>query len=465
MGRKSRLTEGSCLYCRKRRLRCDLERPLCSRCREDKQDCDYGTKVQLKWVGGMAARGRLATRASKTSPIHHHLEEVSCLAITPQPTSPALEDKDLIAYFNGAVLPRFQIDDRLVHLDFDAVIQDDTLQQAVLAVAEAHYAQNSKLASTELGGVREKARYRAIESFRHLLDTDIVQENTAQQLFTINVLLCMLDGVIEPSNKYNASICHLRGGFAILSRWKNTCARMLSQGGMQAHLLSVFTTMDLVHALLKGEKPFFDSVTWLMFANTPTWFGSLSSHNPFLTILKAYSEIACLGNIIHDSGRSNASLQIVERCLPNIMTSFVLPARKDSMPLGEDPGNHDWDTFCHVYRICGLIYIERALRLKDIDDDAVQAQVRRGVEMLIDNVLPGMMSHCLVFPVLIIGSHCMHSQDRRAVLEVLSPTCSYLSFGSLCLMESFLQRHWSNPDLQGTWWECFESISETAFLF
>lgn len=413
----------------------------------------------------MAARGRLATPASKTPPSLDDIEPMPSLAITPQPTSPALEDADLIAYFNGAVLPRFQIDDKLVHLDFDAVVQDDTLQQAILAVAEAHYAQNSKLPTTQLAGVRKRARFRAIESFRQLLDTGILQESTAQQLFTINVLLCMLDGVIEPTSEYNASICHLRGGFAILSRWKNTCVRMLIQGGMQAHLLSVFTTMDLFHAILKGEKPFFDSVTWLMFANTPTWFGSLPSHDSFLAILKAYSEAACLGNIVFDSTKSDASLQIVERCLPNVTANFALPLRVERQTPVSEHSEYAWETFCSVYRICGLIYVERALRLKDINDDAVQSHVRRGVEMLIDNVLPGMMSHCLVFPVLVIGSHSIHSQDRRAVLEVLSPTSSYLSFGSLCLMETFLQQHWSCLDLQSTWWASFESISETAFLF
>lgn len=464
MVRRNRLTEGSCLYCRKRRLRCDLGQPRCSRCRESDQECQYGTNIQLKWVGGMAARGRFAAPDFKKSPSPLETEAIPGPQLSPQPNSPALQDTDLIAYFNGAVLPRFQIDDRLVHLDFDAVIQDETLQQAILAVAEAHYTQNSKLSSTELVGTRKKARHRAIESFRHLLDTDIVQESTAQQLFTINVLLCMLDGVIEPSREYNASICHLRGGFAILSRWKNTSARMLVQGGMQAHLLSIFTTMDLVHALLKGDKPFFESVTWLMFADTPTWFGCLPSDDPFLAILKAYSEVACLGHTVHESVNGDNTLRIVERCLPNILSSFKPLNRQCKLSEG-NMHDQNWNTFCSVYRICGLIYIERALRLKNIDDDTVQAQVRSGVEILIDNVLPGMMSHCLVFPVLVIGSHCIHSQDRRAVLEILSPTSSYLSFGSLCLMESFLQQHWANLNLVTTWWECFESISDTAFLF
>lgn len=465
MGRKSRLTDGSCLYCRKRRLRCDLGHPQCSRCRENDQECNYGTKVQLKWVGGMAARGRLATPASKIILRPHDSDQKLGLAITPQLRSPIPDNPDLITYFGSAVLPRFQIDDRLVKLDFDAVIQDQTLQQAILAVAEAHYALNSKSISTEVVLLRKKARFRAIESFRHLLDTEVFQESNAQQLFTINVLLCMLDGVIEPSDECNASICHLRGGFAILSKWRNTCAKMLVHGGMQAHLVSVFATMDLVHALLKGEKPFFESVTWLMFANTPTWFGSLTSGDPFLAILKAYSEVACLGHIIHNSANTKDSQKLVERCLPSIAPFFKVSHQDVSDLLDAATSERYWTIFCLVYRICGLVYVERALRSKHIDDATVQSHARQGVEILAGNILPGMMSHCLVFPVLVIGSHCIHSQDRRAVLEALSPTCSFLSFGNLLLMQNFLRRHWSDLDVQATWWDCFESISDTAFLF
>lgn len=379
--------------------------------------------------------------------------------------SPALEDTDLIAYFNDAVLPRFQIYEKMVQLDFNAVIQDQTLQQAILAVAKAHYALNSKIVNSDIVLVRRRARHSAIESFRHLLEAEISHESTAQQLFTINVLLCMLDGVIEPSDENNASVCHLRGGFAILSRWGNTCRRMLVEGGMHAHLLSVFTTMDLIHALLKGERPFFQPVTWLMFANTPTWFGSLVPDDPFLSILKAYSELACLGSIIHDSVPHEEGLQIVNRCLPSIESTFKLPLSTSSLTFADEITSTYWTIFCSMYQMCGIIYIERALRLKSIDDEAVQLAVRRGVEMLVDNVLPGMMSHCLVFPVLVIGSHCIHSQDRRAVLEALSSTSSYLSFGSIHMMTDFLRKLWNNLEMHTVWWDCFEPISGTAFLF
>lgn len=465
MRRKSRLTEGGCLFCRKRRLRCDLGRPTCFRCQESNHDCVYGAKVQLKWVGGIAARGRLAASSNQISPLKESNSSPRTSANT-LTISPVLEDTDLIAYFDNAVLPRFQICDGSVQLDLDAVMQDRALQQAVLAIARAHFVTNSKVVNSDVVLIRTRARHTAIESFRRLLVAGMFQEGAAQQLFMINVLLCMLDGIIAPPDESNASMCHLRGGFAILSRWGDTCARILAHGGMQAHLLSVFTTIDLNHAMLKGEKPFFQPVAWLMFANTPTWFGMLSPEDLFLTILKSYSEAACLGHVVYASGLSQDSIGIVERCLSNIERTFKLPKSNVALlPLVTDSRIATWAVFCSFYQLCGTIYVERALRLRSIDSEVVQSAVRQGVEMLRDQILPGMMSHCLIFPVLVFGSHCIRSQDRHAVFEALSPTSSYLSFGSLHLMTAFLQRLWDNLDTQATWWECFESISETAFLF
>lgn len=464
MGRKCRLTEGGCLYCRKRRLRCNLDRPRCLHCQNSHQDCIYGTKVQLRWVGGMAARGRLATSSSPVVPMAKEDRKLT-LPINPFVNSSALEDPHLIAYFDDAVLPRFQIYDGLVQLDFNAVTQDQTLQQAILAISKAHFALNSKVVSSDITLIRAKARHSALESFRHLLGVGIFQESTAQQLFVINVLLCMLDGIIAPCDKSNASMCHLRGGFAILSRWKDVCARILVDGGMQAHLLSIFTTIDLNHALLKGGKPFFEPVTWLMFANTPTWFGSLLPDDQFLTILKAYAEAAYLGHIIHVSEHPQDSLRVIERCLTSLERIFKLPNLTTSSPGESKSKVGSWTTFCSFYQLCGTIYLERALRLKSIDSEPVQAAVRHGVAMLTDETLPGMMSHCLIFPVLVFGTHCIRSQDQHAVLEALSPTSSYLSFGSLQLMTKFLQHRWNEPNMHATWWECFESISETTFLF
>jgi hypothetical protein len=61
----------------------------------------------------------------------------------------------------------------------------------------------------------------------------------------------------------------------------------------------------------------------------------------------------------------------------------------------------------------------------------------------------------------------MHTQDRRAILEAISPSKDYLSFGNLQIMTELLQNMWSKPgpDMQANWWECFQPVAEKVFLF
>ena len=366
----------------------------------------------------------------------------------------------MILYFVNAVLPRFQIPDEPIHVDYEAFLQDETLQQAIVAVSQAHYALHSKVDIFDVTLLRKRAKQTAIEGFRRCLEQGVQTEPSAQRLFAINILLCILDGMIQPAEDLNASVCHLRGGFAILEQWANTPMRMLLQNGLQAHLLSIYTTMDLVHALLSGDKPFFESMIWKMFADAQTWFGRLATGDRFLEILVAFSEMAALGNIVR-MNLPHDSRNLIARCLDPIESIFA----ETRTPPADERSSSPWTLFCSIYQICGFIYLQRALRLLPMDDDLVQRATRRGVELLIDYRLPKMMRHCVIFPMLVIGSHCKLAQDRKAVLDSLSNSNSYLSFGNMTLMDTFLKTTWAPDNEPLNWWETFASVSQKAFLF
>ena len=460
--RRSRVVEGSCWFCRRRRLKCDLGRPCCAQCLDKEQTCSYSSIPPIRWIGGAASRGRLAEARSPKSPT-----SPDSILISPSTTHP-LDKGEVILYFANTVLPRFQIPDEPIHLDFDIVLQDEALQQTVAAVSQAHYALHSKVDVYDIAIIRKRAGQSAIEGFRKCLARGVQSESSAQRLFAINILLCVLDGMIEPSEELNASTCHLRGGFAILDQWTNTPTRMLLQDGLQAHLLSIYATMDLVHALLSGDKPFFESMIWKMFADVQTWFGRLQTGDRFLEILAAFTDMAALGNLMCNNPPTQ-SVSLVEKCLPPIENIFVPSLGQDfrhRRPSGDLDTNYSpWDLFCSIYEICGFIYLQRALRMRSVEEEVIQAATRRGVEKLMDDKLPPMMRHCVVFPMLVIGSHCTLAQDRKTILDVLSPSTSYLSFGNMQMMAEFLKTVWSREDAQETWWHCFASVSQKAFLF
>lgn len=389
-------------------------------------------------------------RPTQTSPLARRRSPAS---LSPTPALKPLDSYSLFKYFSTAVLPRFQVLDEHIPVELHIVKKDEPLQQAILAIARAHH---SFLSKCNLGGtamIRSKARLAAINGFRKQLECGVVSDNAAQDLFTINVLLCMLDGMIEPERDLNASMFHLKGGYAMLNRWPSTVSNMLQENGFRAHLLSVFVTMDLVHAFLSGDKPYFDSSIWKMFDGIQAWWGRLQKTNMFLKMLNAHSQMAVLGYILKTGCESSGSL--FGQHLPVVESLLSAPV---------DCGKTEWEAFCHFYLISGSIYFHRVLKQRSIEDEIVQDITRRGVSLLVETVLPGMMSHCVVLPMLVIGSHCITDHDRQVVREALSPSLHYLSFGNMPVMADFLRATWKKHDMNASWFELFHDVCRTCMF-
>ncbi|EME82204.1 uncharacterized protein MYCFIDRAFT_83546 [Pseudocercospora fijiensis CIRAD86] len=526
--KRQRITQGSCWCCKKRRVKCDLVRPTCGRCESTAQVCGYGA-APFKWVGGMALRGKNAPanapeiynfsplitaaaatdtdssghgRASDVGPSspappananatgnngngngngngHGHgthdrrpsdattvHDDIDLLSPAPTlsivPSTPPLDESCLMPYFANAVLPRFLLGDGILAVDYAMIAKDESLQQAVLAISRAHYNYQAKCGANDSALVRNSSRQVAITSFRKRLQVGTSGDDSAKELFANNVLLCMLDGMIQPSTELNASSMHLKGGFAMLNRWSCTITNMLLEGGLQSHLLSVFVTMDLGSSLLTGRKPYFEPILFHMFANTQAWWGYLPTGDRFLTLLRTLNEMAALGAVVFAHLPSGDGAFLAEKCFPPLTAVLEAPLPVHSLD-GIDYRN--WVTFCALWEACSSIYFYRALEQRTVDDELVQAHARKGVSTLIDALLPGMLQHCLVLPMLVIGAHCIHSQDRKAIVDALSPTVSYLAFGNLPLMVDFLKGSWEKSDFHSTWWETFHDISDRVFLF
>jgi len=142
---RSRVIEGSCWTCRKRRIKCDLRKPSCTRCLDGGQTCSYRTSPPVKWVGGAATRGRLA---GPHSPISSGLASVAL------PASQPLENSEVILYFANEVITCLQIQEKPINLDFGNFLQDEPLRQTIIAVSQAHYALHSKISVYDIAVIQ-----------------------------------------------------------------------------------------------------------------------------------------------------------------------------------------------------------------------------------------------------------------------------------------------------------------------
>lgn len=177
-------------------------------------------------------------------------------------------------YFEKELLPRFNISNVLTPLDLNILSKDPVLLQSVVAVANAHAAYRSANESS-LSMSRIQDRNDALKLFRKHLMGQLTNKTTAS-LFIANVLLCILDGIVEPLTEPSAISAHLVGGKAILKQWTSMRDILHLKSELPVLMLSIFATMDLTHAMLIGDDPFFDASSWSDFGDCTAWLVSPS---------------------------------------------------------------------------------------------------------------------------------------------------------------------------------------------
>ncbi|KUL86511.1 hypothetical protein ZTR_04211 [Talaromyces verruculosus] len=414
---------------------------------------------------------------------------------------------ELMLYFEHIVIDRFNLSTEPVLVDLVAVNNYPALRYSVTAVANAHQQLTYCPGLQDAFLSKRTARLKAIYNFRTQLENPTHHKKSRRalplDLFIANVLLCILDGVIDPNDESAACHVHYRGGRAILSQWKlHQQLLQRHKRGLPALMLSCFATMDLTYSLLTGEEQYFRDTTWAHFAGSDGWWGVLPPCDPFLDIMRILSRLAHLGHVVHSGGDTALfsdeleALTMVLRGYATLTDGLELlsplqqndlfalkTSRNTQTPLAPhlllpmsscEPQldfDESWTVFCNAYRLAGLIYIYRVFHRLDVSHPLVQQATSYGLRAICDSRLKGKLAHCLLFPALVIGAHCQTAQQQKANLSAMQSTAAFLNFGSLRVMETFLQGLWArSPSFEEegeseSWWECFKPIAEKTFLF
>ncbi|KAL1900952.1 hypothetical protein Sste5346_002013 [Sporothrix stenoceras] len=536
--RRIRTVEGSCWRCKDRRIKCDLTYPVCERCTDAGQVCEYG-RLRLRWAqpatttttvitttathgirrkSSSDARSQRSLRPSSSSA---SMSSFSVTATTsaysaaalaaslPRQPSIILDSEYYMLYFENDFIPRFHLLDKSLHIDLIGLLQNPLLLHSATAVASAHHTLSKGGGSLGADAILSTTWFRteAIKELRQSLlahtsmttswniDMDATTDpRSPSRLFTANALLCILDGMIEPSPDSVAAREHLRGGRAILDAWDGKTELFSAKSGVSMLMLSIFCSMDLTHALLSGDRPYFAAAEWRQFAGAACWWGVLSENDPFLQIQSVSSRLAQLGHHVQqrpDSLVSVSELLALQLALertrqvpipqavvpppaspasPTSSFLFSSPSPQPSSPIDETPCGDDsseaWAVFCSAYQHTALLYLYRVLCKEPVEHPVIQQIVAEGVAAIAHPALKGKLGHCVLFPALVIGCHCLDPVQRRQIRQVVLTSASYLAFGCVKTIDAFLQATWeTDPSLQKSWWDCFEPISQTGFFF
>lgn len=466
--KRVRVAEGSCWPCKDRRVLCDLAKPACAKCVRTGQECAYG-KVRLKW--GRSGSSRTASASAPS------------LALTTTVLSP-LDDVGewQLSYFEGEILPLFSLSDGC-RPGATWAAANPSLRQAVVAVANAHRLIKQHTSTVSYLQESVDARGIAIKSMREQLRAGFSGARS-NQTFLVNVLLCILDGMVEPHA--NAASSHLQGGIAILNSSKDPKGTVVGQRGIRPLLYSVFATMDLSSAIISGQAPHFDFDWWRSFSGKEAWWNGLDNDRHLLTVMGSMSRMATLGH----SFRTTLSLPPIEelRDIQSFLASTAQPEVKEESPdtpstsgtpstLGspstlalsfssEDSAAVNADRiFVSAYRAAAKLYLHRALCSLPLDASSVQESIDEGLAAFAAESQLGKLGHCLIFPALIVGAHCRDPVQQAVILQSLQGSMSFLSFGSVSMIINFLHDVFALDELPEKWWDLFAPIAGCAFFF
>jgi hypothetical protein len=367
-----------------------------------------------------------------------------------------------ILYFENELLPRFNLSNTVPRVDLKQLSEDPILLQSIVAVANAHATYRSaNEKALSLSKIQD--RNNALRMFRKQLMSTQTNE-TSNSLFISNVLLCILDGIIEPITESSATHHHIMGGKAILKQWKGMRDVFQTKYELPILMLSIFATMDLTHALLIGDDPYFDASSWSEFGDNKAWWGEVKSDDDFLETMAIFSQLATLGHEVQHF-RGTAPIGV----LLSIQMALEQQAIRQE-EAGRSSDQKAWGAFCASYRFTASVYLYRALSALEVDHPLVQQAVSDCMKVIGGHDLTDKLHHCILFPVLIIGSHCFESGQRLAIRKSIARTASYLSFEALRSLESFLEKRWDELDTsaalrESNWWMYFDEIANVTCLF
>jgi hypothetical protein len=434
---------------------CDLNLPVCGKCAKIGRHCDYG-KVRLRWTDCVASRGRLA---GQKMPVQIQ-------------RAPALQrNRDsYLLYFEKELLPRFNLSNTVPQLDLNILSRDPILLQSAIAVANAHqtYAYRNPDENASLARIRD--RHYALQLFReHLSSANNDEFN--KSLFIANVLLCILDGILEPSSQTSAIHHHLAGGKAILNHSGGVAGIFKSKAELPILMLSIFATMDLTHATLIGDEPYFEASSWMKLGGAKAWWGSVDPEDDFLETMAILSRLAALGHAVRHLNETIpiGTLVSIQGALDEQASRQInlSDSEKDPEKGSEKMG---WAAFCSVYRYTASIYLYRALSGLDVGHALVQQAVSKCIEVIGGTALTVKLHHCILFPLLVVGTHCLSQGQQALVRQSILHTSTYLSFESLHSLTSFMESRWAKLDedpqcVDITWWDYFDEIAAASCLF
>ncbi|KAH6689636.1 fungal-specific transcription factor domain-containing protein [Plectosphaerella plurivora] len=474
-----RVVQGSCWPCKKRRVKCDLTKPVCQRCATAGAACDYNTRL-IRWstrpsVALADASGKIPGTGTMT------VTAATAAAARAMRTieRPLVNDEQrALGYFQGRVWPLLTTVPDPCAPPTPFAMQHRVVMLSMCVFAASHrYLQDGR--GEEL---ITPARSECLQVLRAQVDGVCNRRSDMLPTLLFAVLLLYLhDGFVEGSAS-SATLKHSHGVLAILAQLGGLPA-VIGRGQESLDmLLSEFASADLTTALLQERAPAFAPDMWPVIDKSSVWWG----RDPLgrCSLAGVFEDMAALA-IYHDELRSGAEILAVDRVRDfelRLQPIYAPLTAEDLSGTGSDAGSSPLSTaspstpspgdieaveafkLVRAFQQTALIYMYRVICGLSAYHPLVQQHVESCLDGLFEVPRSSNIYHCVIMPLYVAGAHAQSPKRREAVVDMVGSIFDDMRFGSVRAIGVALRDVWrGNPDAM-SWRTMFSHLSPYAVV-
>ncbi|KAF2014195.1 hypothetical protein BU24DRAFT_211625 [Aaosphaeria arxii CBS 175.79] len=446
-----RVVKGSCWPCKKRRVKCDLEKPGCQRCSQAGTPCNYNTHL-IRWSN----RPSVSVEPVKVEGYQKHDFQITTCLFD--------REQRALAYFHVRVWPLLS-----TAPDPPAPF----LENRVILLATCVFAATHRYLQEGQGKeLITPARSDCIVALRlQVQDCSKQGRKTLLSLLLAVLLLYIHDGLVEGSAE-SATATHHAGAMAILKQLGGITSILGTCHDSMSMMLSEFASADLTTALLQQSTPAFAAETWDMIDLGPVWWArdplkrcSLAAVFREMSSMATYLSTIQLGidELSTDRVREfEASLGLIIDDADGINPLFLdLGSLQPSH--GDIPPEEAF-LMIQVFQQSALVFLYRAICGMAPNHPLVQQHVEACLDSLENLGHNSSILHCIIFPLYVCGAHAMEPKRQLAVARLVEVIYDSMRFASVRAIGNALRDVWRYENEDSTWSEMFQYLSPSVIV-
>ncbi|KAF9881753.1 hypothetical protein CkaCkLH20_00899 [Colletotrichum karsti] len=454
-----RIVKGSCWPCKKRRIKCDLSKPVCRRCASVGATCDYNSRL-IRW----------STRPSPHVPPAHSITR-NDVHLT---VSIEVCERRALDYFHCRVWPLLSTSEEPCAPPTPIALESRVVLLAACVLSDSHRLLQDGKHSHDVVG---KKRLECLAAVRTEIEVCCANAQGNEPLIGLLyavILLYFDDGYMGCIVRSASTSSHYSGILAILGRLGGIEAVVQMAPEPLHMLLSEFATTDLTTSMIQGKPPFFSPEVWDLLDQGPVWWG----RDPLerYSLASVFREIANMGLYLQATADmiEEFSMERVRQFEAALRPVYAPRTLEDSS--GRSPSEASESssateaeavhafTLIRIFQHTALLYLYRAICGLPTRHPLVQQHVNSCLACIFEIPRQAKVLNCIIFPLFVAGAHSTSPQEQEEVLEMTDVVYDGMRFASIEAVKSVFKAVWSSNSGDMSWLEMFRHLSPHALV-